>query len=525
MKLKKFLEATVNEAPPLPSKWDAEVYNPSSSFKKRIDYAVKRAQKMGTGSSRVAFNIRYKGQPTVLKVAKNKKGIAQNEFEAGILSDHYLQRLGTAIPIIDYDKDNYTWIHTRKAAKLKAARFKKFFGMSPSDLYYLLDYLTTGKIPFWIDKNHIKKLNSLRGKNEHLEHVIDMVLSFGLPTADFARLANWGEYRRRPVVIDLGLSKDIYKQYYESINEDDWYSSDDPRKNMMLMRAMQMRREQQQGQLDIIENPTHAQFMKVAREAAKQTEGPQDPEGQAVKGLYDPTREIFYIWNPWYSIHADIEARLINKGHDVEAEDWSRITGHDESEIDDMEESGYIAYTGWLENGKIKHYMTWSKGLNEPAVRRALGGVSESINEDWTPGARLSDTGYQYGVARVYRAAPATVSKFRTGDYITMSRKFAKEHADHVAAVDEEDAHVLSAMVKSHDVYLADNPGEYRYYGPDALQYKVIHKSPAVVGEIVHGTQQSTHSDDPAGERVEPWGQAGADFATAPHGWHESKDK
>jgi hypothetical protein len=46
--------------------------------------------------------IDYKGRPTVLKIALNAKGIAQNEVESSLLNDGYLRSLGILIPIIDH---------------------------------------------------------------------------------------------------------------------------------------------------------------------------------------------------------------------------------------------------------------------------------------------------------------------------------------------------------------------------------------------------------------------------------------
>lgn len=88
----------ISEAP-LPDDWDKAVYTPQTSYKKRIDYAVAKAQKLGKGSSRTAFTVTYEGRPTVLKVAHNIKGMAQNEAEAELLSDGYLSGIGIMIPI------------------------------------------------------------------------------------------------------------------------------------------------------------------------------------------------------------------------------------------------------------------------------------------------------------------------------------------------------------------------------------------------------------------------------------------
>lgn len=90
-----------------------------------------------------------------------------------------------------------------------------------------------------------------------------------------------------------------------------------------------------------------------------------------------------------------------------------------------------------------------------------------SILEDRQKGKSLPETGYEYRYVTIYRAMPADVDSFKKMDYVSLSRKFAKEHGLHMATVEGEDFHVLRAMVKASDVYEAYNPGEYFYDGPE----------------------------------------------------------
>jgi hypothetical protein len=116
---------------PLPGDWDSSAYTKQKSFASRVKYATARAKKIGTGSSRVAFEIEYQGRPTILKIAKNKKGMAQNEYEISTLGDWYVKSLNITIPIIDsdeIDEDNPTWLHTEKASKMTPTVFKSHMG-------------------------------------------------------------------------------------------------------------------------------------------------------------------------------------------------------------------------------------------------------------------------------------------------------------------------------------------------------------------------------------------------------------
>jgi GNAT superfamily N-acetyltransferase len=222
----KEIDEEIIDEMPLPADWDpAQMKQQGTSFKSRLAYALERARKLGTGSSRVATVIDYQGRPTVLKIAKNQKGLTQNSVEADILSDGYASQMGILIPIIDYDMQNRepTWVHTEQATKVtekqlckiihcddlreltlvaeallgknKAPRYqvadvaekKRFFGMSEEDIETFFEYV-----------NKLAELNN----------------SFDVELGDFSRAANWGLYQGHPVIIDVGFNSNIMNQYY-----------------------------------------------------------------------------------------------------------------------------------------------------------------------------------------------------------------------------------------------------------------------------------------------------------------------
>ena len=87
--------------------------------------------------------------------------------------------------------------------------------------------------------------------------------------------------------------------------------------------------------------------------------------------------------------------------------------------------------------------------------------------------------GYKGAKAVIYRAVVATQDSFQSMDYVTMSLKFARGHAEHTAVVEEEPAHVMRARVPAIQVFAASNVGEYFYDGPP------------IVGQIVYKTKNS----------------------------------
>ena len=128
----KFLQ-TLLEAP-LPDDWDKGVFKSRSPFSKQLKYALERANEVGRGSARVAFEIPYQGRKTVLKIALNRKGLAQNEEEVRILSDKNIQKLGLTIPMIDFDEENTQpkWIHVEYGEEVTDSKLEQYFSI-PSD--------------------------------------------------------------------------------------------------------------------------------------------------------------------------------------------------------------------------------------------------------------------------------------------------------------------------------------------------------------------------------------------------------
>lgn len=94
--------------------------------------------------------------------------------------------------------------------------------------------------------------------------------------------------------------------------------------------------------------------------------------------------------------------------------------------------------------------------------------------ENRTKGKSLPEKGYQYKYVRILRAMDEKNNIINRMDYVTLSEKFAKEHADHMAIVEDTPYHVVSANVKSENVFEAYNPGEYFYDG-EPVAGKVVY--------------------------------------------------
>lgn len=218
MKFEQFLEESLLSEAPLPYSWSKEPFKKGASFKETVKYAQERAAKLGTGSSRVAFEIPYKGRQTVLKVAKNKKGIAQNYAELQYLEDGYASQMGILIPHIDADEDNGDkpkWIHMEKAEKITDKQFIKYTGgfscsglvvycwnqIAPNHkkrFYGMPDQESIDKVLKYCKDNDVDLINQLIDFLNNYDHM-------GQIWKDLINPKNWGMYKGHPVIIDIGF--------------------------------------------------------------------------------------------------------------------------------------------------------------------------------------------------------------------------------------------------------------------------------------------------------------------------------
>ena len=210
----------INETP-LPSDWDSSKFNTSNSFESIVDYALERSKKIGTGSSRIAFEVEYKGRPTILKIAKNEKGLAQNEVESKMLSDGYIEKMELTIPLIDYDTTNIQplWIHTEKANKVTEKKLCKL--LHCDSLFQLIQIVKSKYKHSSLYAHYYNELKEINTEEEldDLEELIDNLYSlskdFNIALGDFQKTDSWGLYKGKPVIIDIGLSMEVYDLHYK----------------------------------------------------------------------------------------------------------------------------------------------------------------------------------------------------------------------------------------------------------------------------------------------------------------------
>lgn len=174
------------------------------SFAKRVNYFNMSLPRIASGSGRVVYDI---NDQYVLKVAKNEKGIAQNEVEINISS--YNDTRDIVTKVLDSD-DNNTWVIVEKGKKLTERRFKEIVGFD----FKLLDYALKNQF----GGNHYDVPLDVF-ENEFYIELADLISNYKANFFDLGRLSSFGEVIRygKPTVVavDYGLNDEVYMSYYD----------------------------------------------------------------------------------------------------------------------------------------------------------------------------------------------------------------------------------------------------------------------------------------------------------------------
>lgn len=200
-----------------PESFSFEKFENISSYSGKVKYAAQHLKRLGSGSSRVIFQV---DDEKVLKIAKNVKGLAQNLVEA----DWYLQNYDVIAKVFKRDehiKDNgIFWIEMELAKKVSPKRFYQLTGLNITDIHY---YLMNRKMEelqkprmFSIPQEKQLELEN----NEWFINLYSMILDYDMESpGDFSKINSYGEVIRngKPtiVLVDFGLSKNVWYNYYK----------------------------------------------------------------------------------------------------------------------------------------------------------------------------------------------------------------------------------------------------------------------------------------------------------------------
>lgn len=190
-----------------------EEFTKIKSFNRKINYTNQNLTRIGSGSGRIVYDI---DGTKVFKLAKNTKGVAQNEAEAN--AGRYQDTHDIVAIVYDFADDN-SWIISEKAKKTTEKRIKELTGIPNLNILsqYLKNYKSNymGKREsFHIDDNIKEELN----ENEFVQTLTDFIGGYNQHVGDMGRPSTYGEVLRNGVpsivLTDYGLNDEVFDTYY-----------------------------------------------------------------------------------------------------------------------------------------------------------------------------------------------------------------------------------------------------------------------------------------------------------------------
>ena len=199
-----------------PESFSMDEFNSIGSYAGKVRYANERLKKLGAGSSRMVFQI---DNEKVLKLAKNAKGLAQNNVE----TDGYFYQTDITADVIDYDDkhDEPYWVEMQLAIPI---------GRNKKKLESLLD-ISLEELFIFLSANNPRERNPQRyqsqisqermdelWEDEFTSALIALVGNIEMEIGDLVRPSSWGYIHRdgeeTPVLIDFGFTNNVRAHYY-----------------------------------------------------------------------------------------------------------------------------------------------------------------------------------------------------------------------------------------------------------------------------------------------------------------------
>lgn len=195
-----------------PVSWDVEKFASLKSFNQRVKYCEENLTRISSGSARIVYKI---DDNKVLKLAKNRKGIAQNLKEIDTSDDYYIKHL--VAQVFHYD-ENGLWLEMELAKKVTKSMFKSIVGESFDTFYEYLNYEDSRiRINSYFRRPVPNNYEELL-ENEFFIEISDYMINYDVPVGDLTKLSSYGLVNRNGedtiVLIDFGLDDNILKNYY-----------------------------------------------------------------------------------------------------------------------------------------------------------------------------------------------------------------------------------------------------------------------------------------------------------------------
>ena len=175
------------------------------SHNARKKYAEKNLKHLSSGSARIVYST---SDDTIIKLAKNDKGLAQNKAESNPkMKSKFLNKT------LKHAK-NHSWVEVNYLDKITVKDFLKMTGIEFEDFGRAIRY-GLKNVSGNTDKEKPKNFDKV-SESEIYKDLKRIGEKFDLMPGDLARISSWGCKDNCPVLIDAGLTKEVYDKFYGS---------------------------------------------------------------------------------------------------------------------------------------------------------------------------------------------------------------------------------------------------------------------------------------------------------------------
>ena len=198
-----------------PTNFDLKEFSKLTSYNKRIQYCQERLKRISSGSSRIVYMV---DDTKVLKIARNQKGLAQNEIEAGYSNYHDLKDI--TAQVFAYDQKDL-WVEMELARKVTPKVFQSVVGFSFEDFCRLIneDYYNINPSARGLRLRPVSpELKAEMVENEFIHEIFNYMRGYDIPVGDLMKMNSYGLVKRNGVddivLIDYGLNSSVWEDYY-----------------------------------------------------------------------------------------------------------------------------------------------------------------------------------------------------------------------------------------------------------------------------------------------------------------------
>jgi len=198
-----------------PSSFDMEHFKSLKTFKERVAYCNANLKRLGSGSSRIVYQI---DDNKVLKLAKNAKGITQNDTEIDRGNHTYFSNI--LAQVFDSHPDGL-WVEMELARPINKSEFRMLTTFNLEDVAkYLINHQDENngrKAKYFLQKPLLDRLYN----DSFVDSLREFMDGTDALAGDLGQISSYGVVKRdggeELVLIDFGLTdRDYDKLYKES---------------------------------------------------------------------------------------------------------------------------------------------------------------------------------------------------------------------------------------------------------------------------------------------------------------------